>query len=184
MSEPVAVTTQEAIDREKATRIASVEQVELENIMELSIMGQVLKWATHMNPSGGLSLCKAVGWNMRSHSHLMAAQRLAREDSPQHVDCDDEGSRRTRNLLYDVGTAFENCQRPIEEGSVVLIVLSKEAAICREASTETLSHDVQLKNVDVGETRVVTNSKCIAEHFRSDRVEKVVMDGPKVVEKC
>ena len=44
-SEPVAVTTQEAIDwsREKAMRIASAEQVELGNTMELSIMGQVLK---------------------------------------------------------------------------------------------------------------------------------------------
>ena len=29
---------------------------------------------------------------------------------------------------------------------------------------------------------MVTNSRCIAERFISDRVEKVVMDGPKVVE--
>ena len=38
-SEPTAVTTQEAVDgyREKAIRIASVEQIELGNIMELSI---------------------------------------------------------------------------------------------------------------------------------------------------
>ena len=157
-------------------RIASVEHVELENIMELSVKGQVLKWATQMNPSGGLSLCKDVGWNMRSHSHLMAAQRLAREDSHQHVDCDDQGSRRTRNLPCDVERAFENCQRPIEEGSVVLIVLSQESAICGEASMETLSHDTQLKNVHVCETRVVTNSRCIAEQFKSDRVEKVVED--------
>ena len=37
-SEPLAVTTQEAVDgyREKAMRIASVEQIELGNIMELS----------------------------------------------------------------------------------------------------------------------------------------------------
>ena len=56
MSEPVAVTAQEAIDREKALRIASVEQVELGNIMEVSVVGQVLKWARRMNPSGGLSL--------------------------------------------------------------------------------------------------------------------------------
>ena len=46
-SEPAAVTTQEAIDgsREKAMRIASVERIELGNVMELSITGQVLKWA-------------------------------------------------------------------------------------------------------------------------------------------
>ena len=44
-SEPRAVTTQEAVDgqREKAMRIESVEQIELGNIMELSIAGQVLK---------------------------------------------------------------------------------------------------------------------------------------------
>ena len=41
----MAVTTQEAVDGylEKAMRIASVEQIELGNIMELSITGQVLK---------------------------------------------------------------------------------------------------------------------------------------------
>ena len=45
-SEPAAVTTQDAVDgyREKAMRIASVEQVELGSIMDLSITGQVLKW--------------------------------------------------------------------------------------------------------------------------------------------
>ena len=44
-SEPVAVTTQEAVDGyvEKAMRIASVEQNELGNIMELSMTGQVLR---------------------------------------------------------------------------------------------------------------------------------------------
>ena len=43
-SGPRAVTTQEAVDgyREKAMRIASVEQIELGNIMEQSIAGQVL----------------------------------------------------------------------------------------------------------------------------------------------
>ena len=60
-SEPVAVTTQEAVDgrREKVMRIASVEQIELGNIMELSITGQVLRWARQSNLSGGLSLREA-----------------------------------------------------------------------------------------------------------------------------
>ena len=47
-SEPAAVTTQEAIDgsREKVIRIASVEQIELGNLMELSITGKaiILVW--------------------------------------------------------------------------------------------------------------------------------------------
>ena len=53
-SEPVAVTTQEAVDGhcEKAMRIASVEQIELGNIMEMSITGQVLRWARQSNLSG------------------------------------------------------------------------------------------------------------------------------------
>ena len=43
-SEPVAVTTPEAVDgyREQAMRITSVEQVELGNNMELSVIGHVL----------------------------------------------------------------------------------------------------------------------------------------------
>ena len=50
-SEPMAVTTQEAIDgyREKARRIAVVEQIKLGNIMELSITGQLLRWARRVN---------------------------------------------------------------------------------------------------------------------------------------
>ena len=50
-SEPVAVTTQEAVDGhcEKAMRIASVEQIELGNIMELSITCLVLRWARQSN---------------------------------------------------------------------------------------------------------------------------------------
>ena len=51
-SEPVAVTTQEAVDGhcEKAMRIASVEQIGLGDIMELSITGQVLRWAKAIEP--------------------------------------------------------------------------------------------------------------------------------------
>ena len=56
-SEPAAVTTQEAIDgsREKVMRIASVEQIELGSLMELSVTGQVLRWVRQSNLSGGLS---------------------------------------------------------------------------------------------------------------------------------
>ena len=74
-SESVAVTTQEPLD-------ASAEQVELENIMEMSIAGQVLKWARQMNLSGGLSLYKAFGWNMTNHSHPIVARRLREKTHP------------------------------------------------------------------------------------------------------
>ena len=61
-SDPVAVTTQEGTDgyREKAMMIASIEQVELGNIMEFSITGHVLKWARQSKLSGGLSLRKTM----------------------------------------------------------------------------------------------------------------------------
>ena len=63
-SEPVAVTTQGAIDRycEKAMRIASVEQIELGNIMELSITGQVLKWARQSSESLWRTVTTQSGW--------------------------------------------------------------------------------------------------------------------------
>ena len=49
---------QEAIDksREREMRIESVERIELGNIMELSITGQVLRWVKQSKSTGGLSL--------------------------------------------------------------------------------------------------------------------------------
>ena len=83
-SEPVAVTTQEAVDGlcEKRMRIASVEQIELGNIMELSITGQLLRRARQSNLSGGLSLHKADGWNLKNHSHLTVARHLREKTHP------------------------------------------------------------------------------------------------------
>ena len=68
----------------------------------------------------------------------------------------------------------------IEERSVVVIVLNKESAIWRNASMKTLSRDNQLKHIDVEGMRVVTNNRCIAEQIKSDKVESVVMGGPKI----
>ena len=83
-SEPVAVTTQEAVDGhcEKAMKIASVEQIELGNIMELSITGQVLRWARQSNLSGGVSLRRADGWNLKSHSRMTVARHLREKIHP------------------------------------------------------------------------------------------------------
>ena len=77
MSEPVAVTTQEAVDGhcEKAMRIASVEKIELGNIMELSITGQVLRWAKQSNLLGGVSPRRAGGWNPKNHSQLTVGRQ-------------------------------------------------------------------------------------------------------------
>ena len=57
-------------------RIASVEQIEVGNIMELSITGQVLRWARQSKLSGGWSRRKADGWILKNHSHLTVARHL------------------------------------------------------------------------------------------------------------
>ena len=82
-SEPMAVTTQEAVEgyREKARRIASVEQIELGNIMELSITGQILKGKTN-EPLWRVSLRKSDGWNLKHHSHLTVARHLREKTHP------------------------------------------------------------------------------------------------------
>ena len=66
----------------KAMSIASVEQIELGNILEQSITGQVLMWARQSNLSGGLSLRKADGWNLKNDSHLTVARRLRKKIHP------------------------------------------------------------------------------------------------------
>ena len=62
--------------REEAMRIASVEQIELGNIMELSVMGSVLKRA------GTVLLSKADGWKVKTHSHLTVARRTREKTKP------------------------------------------------------------------------------------------------------
>ena len=82
-SEPVAVTTQEAVDGqcEKAMRIASVEHIELGNIMELSITGQVLMWARQSNLDG---------WNLKNHSHMTVARHLCEKTHSSIAGCDNQ----------------------------------------------------------------------------------------------
>ena len=77
-SEPVAVTTQDAVDGhcEKAMWIASVEQIEMGNIMELSITGQALRWARQSDLSGGVPLRRADGFNLKNRIHLIVARHL------------------------------------------------------------------------------------------------------------
>ena len=70
----------------------------------------------------------------------------------------------------------------VEEGTMVVIVLSKASAMWREESMKTLLHDSQLKYVDVDGMRVATNNRCMAEQIKSDSLENAVMDGPKVVQ--
>ena len=170
-TEPMAVTTQEAAVGfcEKAMRIASAERVELGNIMELSITGQVLKWARRSNLSWRLSLRKADGCNLKNHSHLTVAKHL-REKTHCSMLVVTTGAVEERRICSIV-------KDQIEERSVVVIVLNKESAIWRNASMKTLLRNDQLRYIDVEGMRVVTNNRCIAEQIKSDMVESVVMGG-------
>ena len=176
-SEP-AVTLQEAIDGScgKAMRIASVEQVELGNLMELSIMSRVLKWARQLNLSGGLSLCKAIGWNMKNRRHMMVARRLRVQTHPTLLLVTIREGEEQEICSATLERLLRVVNDQVEEGNVVVIVLSKESAMWRVECMRTLLHNAQLKYVEVGEAKVVTNSRCIAEQIKNHRVERVV-DG-------
>ena len=135
-SAPVAVTTQEGSDgyREQAMRIASVEQVELGNIMRLSITGHALKCARQSNRSGGLSLRKTNGWNLKSHSHLTVARHLRERTHPSMLVVtirEGEGRGICSTALKQLLKLFKE---QIEERSVVVLVLKKESAIWKDAS--------------------------------------------------
>ena len=179
-SEPVAVTTQEAIDGhcDKAMRIANVEQIELGNIMELSITGQVLRWARQSNLSGGLSLRKADGWNLKNHSHLTVARHLREKTHTSMlvvtiIEGEERGicSAALRELFRIVKQQIE------DRGVVIVIVMNRESAIYRKSSLKSVIRENQLKYVDVEETRVITNNRCVAEQITHDKVENVVIDG-------
>ena len=181
-SEPMEVTTQEAVGgyREKAMRIASVEQIELGNIMELSITGQVLKWARQENLSGGVSLRKADGWNLKNHSHLTVARHLREKIHPSMlVVTIREGEE--RGMCNAALREFLRISKDqMGERSVVVIVLSKRSTIWRKTSMRTLIREEQLRYIDVEEMRVVTNDRHMAEQIKTDKMESVVMNGSKV----
>ena len=135
-SEPRAVTTQEAVDgyREKAMRIESVEQIELGNIMELCITGQVLRWARQ----GGVSLRKADEWNVKNHSHLTVARHLREKVHPTVLvvttrEGEEKGvcSAAMRELLRII-------KDQVGEGCAVAMVLSRKSTIWRRAIVKTL----------------------------------------------
>ena len=183
-SEPVAVTTQEAIDgyREKARRIAKVAQIELGNIMELSITGQLLRGARRANLSGEVSLCKANGWNMKNHSHLKIARRLREKIHPVILvvtirKYEDRGicSATLRELWRIV-------KDQIKEQTVAVVVMSKHSANWKRIKLKSVMQEGQLKYVDAEEMRVITNSKHVAEQVKSDRDKCVATDDQKITE--
>ena len=181
-SEPVAVTTQEAVDgyREKAIRIASVEQIELHNLMELSITGHVIRWARRSNLSGGLTLCKSDGWNLKNHSHLTVARHLREKTHPSVLvvlirEGEDQGL--CSAALTELWRIVKD---QIEERSVIVVVMSRESAIWQKASLKSVIRENQLKYVGAEEMRVITNNRCVAEQIKLYKEESTAMVGSKV----
>ena len=120
------------------------------------------------------------GWNLKNHSHLTVARHLREKTYPSMLvvtirEGEDRGicSAALRELLRIV-------KDQIEERGVVIIVMSRGSAIWRKASLKSVTRENQLKYVDVEETRVITNNRCVAEQMKLDKVKSVVMDGPKV----
>ena len=124
-SEPVAVTTPEAIDWhcEKTMRIASVDQIELGNIMELSLTGQVLRWARRSNLSG-VSLCKADGWNLKNHSLLTVARHLREKTHPSMLVVTIREGEETRDVQCGAGGVVESWSKTRLKNEAWRIIVS------------------------------------------------------------
>ena len=163
-------------------RLESVEQIGLDIFVELSFTGQVLRWARQSNLSGGVSMRKADGWNIKNHSHLTVARHLCEKTNPiVLVVAIREGEEKEicsavmRELLRIV-------KDQIREECAVAMVLRRRAIV------KTVLRKRQMKHIDVEEMRVVTNDKHIAEQIKSDstlssreclfhgKVENVVMN--------
>ena len=181
-SEPMAVTTQEAVDgyREKARRIASVEQIELGNIMELSITGQVLKWARQVNLSGGVSLSKADGWNLKNHSHLTVARHLREETHPSMLVVTIREGEERGMCNAALRELLKISKDQVGERSVVVIVLSKRSTIWKRTSMRTLMREETLRHIDVEEMRIVTSDKHIADQIKTDKMKNIVINGVEI----
>ena len=130
----VEVTTPEAVDGHcaKAMRIASVEQIELDNIMELFNHG----WPRQSNLSGGLSLRKGDGWNLKNHSHLTVARHLREKTHTSMLVVTIREGEERGICSATLRELLRNVKDQIDKRSVVVIVSNRESAIWRNASVK------------------------------------------------
>ena len=119
------------------------------------------RWARQSNLSGGVSLRRADGWNLKNHSHLTVARHLREKTHPSIlVVTIREGEERGR-CRASLRELLRFVKDQIEERGVAIIVSNKE-------SVKTLLREKQLKHTDVEEMRVITNDRHIAEQIKSD----------------
>ena len=119
-------------------RIASVEQTELGNIMDLSITGQVFRWARQSNFTGGVSLRRADGWNLKNHSRLKVARHLREKTHPSVLVVTIREGEERGMCSAALREWVRIVKDQIGDRSVVIIVLKKESTIWRKASVKTL----------------------------------------------
>ena len=125
-SSAVSITTQEGFDgnRERTMWIEGVEQVEMGNIMELSVTGHVLGCARPSNSSGGGVVSKADGWNPKNHCDIRVARPWREKTHPSLLVV----TLKERGLY---SAALEELVNIIKdqsgERSVVVLVLTKES---------------------------------------------------------
>ena len=136
-------------------------------------MGKTIK---HLRPS----LSKADGWNLKNHGHLpVARHHRAKTHAHFLVVTLREGEERgiCSAALKEL---VEIIRDQAEERSVLVLVLNRESAVWNDSSMKALLRHVQLENIDVDGTRVVTNNRCVEEQFKSDNVENVATVGVKM----
>ena len=180
----MGITTQEGIDgyRGKAMRIASVEQVELSSTMEWTVSGHVLRWATPSKLSGGAPLSRANGWNLKNQCYLTIARHMRVRIQPNFL-----------VVTLREGEEGGICSAASKEHVNVIEdqVQGQSVCVCGSRNPESGKHEykkrcedmqVQLKYIDVGEVRVVTTNRCVAEQIEGEKLRTPTTGCVKIEE--
>ena len=103
--------------------------------------GQALRWARRSNLSGGVSLRRAAGWNLKNHSHLTVARHL-REKIHTSMPVVTVRESEERGMFSAALREFLRVVRDqIEERGVAIIVSNKESTVWRKTSVKTLPRE-------------------------------------------
>ena len=105
-------------------RIASVQQVELGNIMALTGTGVVLKWARQSNLSEK-GVAQQSRWILKNHIYLTVARQLREKTHPGLLIV----TLRRGICSAALKQLVKNCKDQAGERSVVVLVLNTESAV-------------------------------------------------------
>ena len=150
-------------------RMASVEQVELGkhhgNVSERSHaqVGKTIK-ILRRNVSGQNK------WKKHEESlTLHSDQALASKVPLQSVGGSAQKESEERGICSAASTkVVRNIEDQIQERSVCVLVLNEESSLKRPEYKTLLRH-WQLRHIDLGKLRVVTNIRCVADQLKGDK---------------